>query len=115
MEMPTRSKRTTQALNGPSSTSPYRRILPHDADIEHVPLLVRLDFHRESTILHEYHDATSSIRLVSALDVARALASELDLDSGLLPQKALWFIKTGAGPRIAIWLEPQVHTVVART
>src|SRR5687768_18112768 len=101
--MPTRGRQTT-ATN--QRTSPYKRVLPHDLEVESDPLLLRIDFHRESVVLHEYRDAVASSRLVSALDVAHALASELDLDTGLLPPDTLWYVKTSNGPRLALWREP---------
>ena len=88
---PTRASSTAEC---PTPSSPYRRVLPRDLDMETDPLQVRLDFHRESVVLHEYGEGAAKSRLVSAMDVAHALASELDLDSGLLPVEALWFVKT---------------------
>jgi E2/UBC family protein D len=75
------------------------------------PLLLRLDFHRESVILHEFAEATATSRLVSAIDIAHALASELDLDTGLLRVDALWHVKTAGGPRVAIWAPPRSRSV----
>jgi hypothetical protein len=86
-------------------------VLPRDVEIEPDPLLLRLDFHRESVILHEYADGVASSRLVSPLDVAHALASELDLDTGPLPTEALWYIKTASGPRVAVWCPPRLWPV----
>ena len=53
-------------------------------------------------------------KLVSALDVAHALARELDLTSGLLPADSLWWAKTASGVRVAVWREPRVGTVRLR-
>lgn len=53
-------------------------------------------------------------RPVSALDVAHALARELDLDTGLLPRETLWWAKTAAGVRVAVWREPKVWTIRLR-
>ena len=53
-------------------------------------------------------------RLVSALDVAHALAGGLDLASGVLPPGALWWARTAAGERTAVWREPRVWTVRLR-
>jgi Prokaryotic E2 family D len=92
-------------------TSPYHRVLPRDLEVDDDPLLLRLDFHQESVVMHEYRDEAASSRLVSALDVAHALARELDLDSGLLPPNALWHVKTSNGTRVALWREPQVWRV----
>jgi hypothetical protein len=53
-------------------------------------------------------------RLVSALDVAHALARDLDLDTGLLPPDALWWARRASGVRVAVWREPRVWTVKLR-
>ena len=108
---PTRASSTAEC---PTSSSPYRRVLPRDLDMETDPLQVRLDFHRESVVLHDYGDGAAKSRLVSAMDVAHALASELDLDSGLLPVEALWFVKTAGGTRVAVWRAPQLWTLRLR-
>ncbi len=109
-----RPTRLSSTAEFPTPPSPYRRALPRDLDMETDPLQVRLDFHRESVILHEYSEGATNIRLVSALDVAHALASELDLDSGLLPVEAVWFVKTASGTRVAVWRPPQLWTLKLR-
>jgi hypothetical protein len=95
----------------PNPASPYRRLLPRDVEVEPDPLLIRLDFHHESVVLHEYADGVASSRLVSTIDIAHALASELDLDTGLLPPETLWYVKTAAGPRVALWCPPRPWSV----
>lgn len=89
-------------------------MLPAEAEIEEDPLRLRLDFHGESVVLHDFDRSVVRTRLVSALDIAHALASELDLDTGLLPPDALWWAKTSSGVRVAIWREPRVWTVRLR-
>jgi len=64
--------------------------------------------------VHDYGDSVVKTKLVSALDVAHALARDLDLDSGLLPPDALWWAKTATGVRLAIWCEPRIWTVRLR-
>jgi len=88
--------------------------VPADVEVEEDPLRLRLDFHEESVLLHDYARGLVRTRLVSALDVAHALARELDLDTGLLPREALWWAKTATGTRVAVWREPQVWTVRLR-
>lgn len=95
-------------------TSPYRWALPPETDLEEDPLRLRLDFHRESVILHDFAGSVVRTRLVSALDVAHALARELDLSTGLLPPETLWWSRTATGTRIAVWREPRVWTVWLR-
>jgi PRTRC genetic system protein B len=94
--------------------SPYRSVLPSDLELEEDPLRLRLDFHDESVVMHDYAESVTRMRLVSALDIAHALARELDLDTGLLPVDALWWVRTAAGVRVAVWREPKVWTVRLR-
>ena len=95
-------------------TSPYTYALPPEADVEEDPLRLRLDFHRESVLLHEYGTGMVRTRLVSALDIAHALARELDLATGLLPLDVLWWSRTSSGTRVALWREPRVWVVRLR-
>ena len=94
--------------------SPYHRALPPELDVAEDPLELRLDFHRECVVLHDYADGVVRTRLVSAMAVAHALARELEVDTGLLPPGALWWANTAHGPRLAIWREPRVWTVRLR-
>jgi PRTRC genetic system protein B len=110
----TGSPRARSVQEAQTTTSPYKRVLPRDAETDVDPLELRLDFHHESVILHEYASGVTSSRLVSALDVAHALARELDLSTGLLPAEALWYTKTSAGSRLAIWRPAQVWTMRLR-
>jgi hypothetical protein len=90
--------------------------MPPELDVEEDPLRLRLDFHDESVILHDYGArGGATTRLVSALDVAHALASELALTTGLLPADALWLVKRASGTWIALWEAPGVRTVRLRT
>lgn len=102
--------------NGAASPlrDPFVRVLPRDAEIEPDPLQLRLDFHRESTIRYDYAGGRVKVAFVSALDVAHALASELDLTTGILPPDTLWLAKTGTGTRLALWVPPQGRTVRLR-
>src|SRR5919202_2386902 len=96
--------------------SPYLRAVPADLEVEADPLRLRLDFHDESVLLHDYGARGAvATRLVSALDVAHALASELDLTTGLLPPGALWLVKRSSGVWTALWQEPGIRTVRLRT
>lgn len=64
--------------------------------------------------MHDYADVITRVKLVSALDLARALAGGLDLTSGILPAETLWWASTRAGVRVAVWREPRVWTVRLR-
>jgi hypothetical protein len=114
--MTSKSPSTASSRSSTRTTtpSPYLRAFPPEADVEEDPLRLRLDFHRESVILHDYGGSVVRTRLVSALDVAHALARELDLATGLLPPDTLWWSRTSNGVRIAVWREPKVWTVRLR-
>ncbi len=107
-----RANRPQRAARPPRD--PFLRVLPRDAEVEPDPLQLRLDFHRESTIRYDYAGGRVKVALVSALDVAHALARELDLTTGILPPDTLWLAKTGTGTRLALWVPPQVRTVRLR-
>jgi PRTRC genetic system protein B len=74
-----------------------------------------LDFHDECVVLHDFGDGKTRTKVVSVLDVAHALARELDLNTGVLPPATLWWAITAAGTRIAVWREPRVWPVSLRT
>jgi hypothetical protein len=109
--MPRKSPSSRPTPEMPNPASPYRRLLPRDVEVEPDPLQIRLDFHHESVVLHEFADGVASSRLVSTIDIAHALASELDLDTGLLPPETLWYVKTAAGPCVALWCPPRLWSV----
>lgn len=112
---PSAARRARQTPAKPPS-SPYQRAVPPELEVEEDPLRLRLDFHDESVILHDYGGrGVATTRLVSALDVAHALASELDLTTGLLPPDALWLVKRSSGIWLALWQGPGVHTVRLKT
>src|SRR5437879_6193291 len=98
----------------PRGASPYRWMLPPEAEVDEDPLRLRLDFHDESVILHDYAGDLTRTKLVSALDVAHALARELDLTTGLLPPETLWWARTANGTRVAVWRESRVWTIRLR-
>ncbi len=89
-------------------------MLPPETEVEEDPLRLRLDFHAESVVVHDYAGPVVKTKLVSALDVAHSLARELDLSTGLLPPETLWWAKTATGVRVAVWREPRVWTVRLR-
>jgi PRTRC genetic system protein B len=80
-------------------------------------LRLALHFHRESIILTDYRDdAIVQTRLVAAMDVARTLAQELDLATGVLPgdssgTNTLWWAKTGGGLQIALYVPPAIRAI----
>ncbi|MDP3062706.1 MAG: hypothetical protein Q8O40_05795 [Chloroflexota bacterium] len=70
-----------------------------------------MDFHQHATVLHLFEGKVATTRMVSAMDVAHALARELSIASDLLPEGALWWVNTADGPVTAIWQPPRVWKV----
>lgn len=96
------------------SLSPYQWALPPSVDVEPDPLQLRLDFHAETVLLTDYIGPAVRVRRVSALEVAHALAGQLDLGSGLLPPGALWWSRTRTGHHVAVWRQARVWVVSLR-
>lgn len=93
------------------ATSPYEWALPPGADVEPDPLVLRVDFHSGLVIVHDYDAELVRTKVVSARDVAHALARELSVATGVLPPGALWWANTPTGSKVALWQEPDVHEV----
>jgi hypothetical protein len=83
--------------------------VPAELGISPDPLRLRLDFHHQAVVLTTFNGETVTRRVVSAMDVAHSLASELSVGSGLLPDRTLWWRNTRSGPVIAIYDEPQIR------
>lgn len=89
--------------------------VPKELGIPPDPLRLRLDFHHQSTVLTVFNGDDATVKLVDALDVARALASDLKLNTGLLPPGTIWWQNTKAGPLFAIYQEPKVWRLTLQT
>ena len=98
----------TKKINTPELPSPFKSILPESLHMGKDRLVLRLDFYNECIVMQDFEDKGSGggFRMVSAFDVARAMASELSFDSGLLPSNTLWWANTKSGPMAAIWVPP---------
>ena len=88
-----------------------RWALPQSLGVPKDPLQLRLDFFGQAVQMTSFEDQIVTTKVVSAMDVAHALARELDVSSGLLPVDALWWVNTPDGAVVAIWREPQVTRV----
>jgi hypothetical protein len=83
--------------------------VPEELEIPADPIRARLDFHHQTVVLTIFEEETVNTRVVSALDVAHALASELAFDTGLLPTNTLWWRNTRSGPVTALYVEPRIR------
>ncbi len=102
---------TTQTEETKVEQNGFQWVMPEGLDVPPDPLKLRLDFHESVVTLTTFGDPVSTTRVVSAMDVAHALSRELEVSSGLLPQRALWWTNTPDGPVVALWREPQVSKV----
>ena len=91
--------------------SAFNWAIPEELGVPPDPLRLRLDFHHQATVMTVFNDDKVETKLVSAMDVAHALASELSFCSGLLPPGPLWWKNTKAGPVTALYGKPQVWKV----
>lgn len=89
----------------------YQWALPEALEVPPDQLQVRLDFYRETVLMHVLEDGVVHTRTVSALDVAGALSREIAIGSGLLPEGALWWRSTREGAEVALWRPPRVWRV----
>ena len=87
----------------------YREDLPPKLGVPDDPVLVRLEFCHQSTIMHKFDGELASTMRVSAMDVAHLLSQELSYSTGLLPPNALWWANTKEGPVFALWEPPKVR------
>ena len=83
--------------------------IPSELEVPADPLRLRLDFHHQAVVMTLFDPETVERKIVSAMDVSHALASELSFGSGLLPPQTLWWENTRQGPVFAIYAEPRVR------
>ncbi len=88
---------------------PFKWAIPDELDVPPDPVRCRLDFHHEAVVMTLFHPETVEKKIVSAMDVSHALASELSFGTGLLPPNTIWWLNTRAGPVFALYVEPKVR------
>ena len=85
--------------------------IPAELEVPADPLRLRLDFHHQAVVMTLFDPETVERKIVSAVDVSHALASELSFGTGLLPAQTLWWGNTRGGPIFALYEEPRVRTL----
>jgi PRTRC genetic system protein B len=100
--------------NGHGDHAALKWAVPEELGIPPDPLRLRLDFHHQAVTLTDFEGDIVNSRLVSAYDVAEALASELNLASGLLPENTLWWKNSRSGPVFAIYVKPDVRILAVQ-
>lgn len=89
----------------------YKWAIPDVLKVPPDPLRLRLDFHHQAVELTLFEGEAVTTKLVSAMDVATALASDLSFGTGLLPPGTIWWKNTRSGPIYALYVEPKVRKV----
>ena len=87
----------------------FQWAIPSALEVPADPLRCRLDFHYQAVVMTLFRPETVERRIVSAMDVSHALASELSFSSGLLPPQTLWWQNTREGPVFALYVEPKLR------
>ena len=87
----------------------FKWAIPEALEVGTDPLRLRLDFHDQAVVMHVLEKMATTVKIVSAMDVAHALAQQLSFSSGILPKETLWWTNTSGGPVVAIWQEPKIH------
>lgn len=83
--------------------------VPPELGVPPDPLKCRVDFHNQAIVMTLFEEETIHTRVVSALDVAHALTSDLSFGSGLLPANTLWWENARQRPVFALYVEPKVR------
>ena len=87
----------------------YKWAVPDELKVPADPLRLRLDFHHQAVVMTMFEGEAVNTKVVSAMDVAHALASDLSFGTGLLPPGAIWWENTRGGPLFALYVEPKVR------
>ena len=85
--------------------------MPENLEIPPDELVCRLDCYHDAIILYLLEKGQVTSRVVSARDVTLALLRTVPLNSGLLPDGALWWAQSRAGLQVALWRPPKVWPV----
>lgn len=89
--------------------------MPKELEIGPDPLRLRIDFHHQATVITYFEEEAIETKIVDAMDIVTALASELAFGTGLLPPGCLWWSNTKEGPLYAIYTEPQIRKLALQT
>ncbi len=101
----------------PTSQPPpaFSWAVPEELGIPPDQLRLRLDFFHQAVEMTFFQDETVTSKVVSAMDVAHALASELSFGSGLLPPNTLWWRSTRSGTVVALYEAPRIRILALQT
>lgn len=95
-----------------SPPAPFHWVKPPNLEVEEDPLLLSVDFHSETTVIHDFAGGkVTRTWIASPTEIAHALARELDLSTGLLRSNTLWWSKRSDGVTVAVWQPPRVWSL----
>lgn len=83
--------------------------VPEELGIPPDQLRCRLDFHHQAVVMTVFDGDAIETRIVSAMDISSALASDLSFGTGLLPPGTIWWLNTTGGPVFALYVEPGIR------
>jgi hypothetical protein len=89
--------------------------VPKELGIPPDTLRLRIDFFHQATELTYFQGDTTIKKMVDAMDIAHALARELNFNTGLLPENTLWWVNSREGQIFAIYVEPKVRRLALQT
>jgi len=89
----------------------FKWAVPEELGIPPDKLRARLDFYHQAVVLSIHDAEVVTTRVVSAMDIAHALANDLSFGTGLLPPSTIWWRNTRGGPVYAIYAEPKIWKV----
>ncbi len=93
----------------PAVDKAFSWAVPEELHVPADPLRCRLDFHHQAVVMTLFEGDGVENRIVSAHDVAHALASDLSFGTGLLPPGTIWWQNTRNGPLFALYVDPKPH------
>jgi hypothetical protein len=92
-------------------TPGFNWAVPKELGIPPDKLRARVDFYHQAVVLNIYDAEVATTKVVSAMDVAHALANDLAFGTGLLPPGTIWWRNTRGGSVYAIYVEPKMWKV----
>ena len=84
--------------------------LPPHLKIPKDELVARLDFYNDNIVLSSMNGQDTTIKYVSALDVAQALTRDMPISSGVLPENVFWWGNRD-GCTAGLWRPAQVWKI----
>ncbi len=82
--------------------------LPLDLGIAPDPIQAEIQFFGESVRVITYDkNGAGTVKMTSAMEIAKTISSAISLDTGLLPPDTLWWAAAQPTPVYALWRSPR--------